>query len=288
MLRTLAALVAAALVSGCSGGAPATAPARSPGTTPGGTTGSASPSVAPTSSAPVVPAAPRNAACYRLTGRQLTRPTNTSKPVPCAGVHTARTIYVGTVDTVVDGHSVRVDSATVQKQVATACPRRLAAYVGGSRTSRDLSRLHVVWFSPTLAQSDRGARWFRCDLVVFAKGAALLELPRRDPLRRVLDRPRALDTYGLCGTAAPGAPGFERVACRLGHSWRAIDTIPLSGGNRYPGARAVSRAGDAGCKAAARSRAADTLKFTYGWEWPKAAQWAAGQRFGYCWVPTRD
>ena len=49
--------------------------------------------------------------------------------------------------------------------------------------------------------------------------------------------PGALATYGLCGTAAPGAPGFQRVICGQRHSWRAIDTIGLSGGARYPGRR---------------------------------------------------
>ncbi len=287
MLRSLVALTAAALVSGCSGGAPET-PARSESTS-AATTRSVSPSATATPRAPVVvPPAPRNAACYRLTRRQLTRPTNSSTPVPCTGAHTARTIHVGTLDTVVDGHAVTDDSDTVQRQIATTFPRRLAAYVGGSPTERNLSRLHVVWFSPTLRQSDRGARWFRCDLVAFGTGESLLDLPRRDRLSGVLDRPGALDTFGLCGTAAPGSSGFERVACGLDHSWRAVDTIALTGGRRYPGVDAVRRIGDARCKAAARSRADNALRFTYGWEWPTAGQWASGQHFGYCWVPTRN
>ena len=57
----------------------------------------------------------------------------------------------------VDGHAVAVDSAGVQHQLATTCPRKLAAYVGGSAEVADLSRFNVVWFSPTLEQSDRGA-----------------------------------------------------------------------------------------------------------------------------------
>jgi hypothetical protein len=95
-----------------------------------------------------------------------------------------------------------------------------------------------------------------------------------------------LDTYGLCGTAAPGARGFERVACARRHTWRAFTTVPLPGGTAYPGTTKVRTAGDDVCKARARARATDALKFRYGWEWPTREQWSTGQHFGYCWVPA--
>jgi hypothetical protein len=271
-----AAALAVLLVSGCTGGTPTSAPAASSG---------GSPSTASTSAAPVVPAPPRGA-CYRLAVRELTRPASSSRPVPCDGVHTSLTIHVGRLRTAVDGHTVAVGSAVVTKRLAGTCRRALASYVGGSRTTRDLSRFNVVWFSPTPEQSGQGARWSRCDLVAFERAEALLALPPARRLEGALARPGGLDTYGLCGTAAPGARGFERVLCGRRHAWRAIDTIPLPGGSRYPGVPKVRRAGDAGCKAAARSRAADTLRFRYGWEYPTAGQWAVGQHFGYCWVPS--
>jgi hypothetical protein len=285
----IAAGVAAVLVAGCSGGPPASAPA-SGGAASSASSASVSPSAAASasrSSRPrvVVPAPPRKAACYRLTSAQLTRPTNDSRPVPCSRAYTARTIHVGRLDTVVAGHSVAVDSDAVQRQLAGTCRRELASYVGGSTTTRRLSRLNVAWFSPTLAQSDRGADWFRCDVVAFSQGDALLDLPPPQRLKGLLSRAGALDDYGLCGTAAPATRGFDRVVCGRPHAWRAISTIELAGGKRYPGAARVRRAGDSGCKDAARSRADDTLKFSYGWEWPTAAQWAAGQHFGYCWAP---
>ncbi len=278
------AVVAAVLVAGCSGGTPASAPAASSSSSSTGSpsgVSSASPSPRPR----VVPPAPKKAACYRLSSAQLTRPTNDSRPVPCSRPYTARTVHVGRLDTVVAGHSVAVDSDVVQRQLADTCRRELASYVGGSETTRRLSRLNVAWFSPTLAQSERGADWFRCDVVAFSKGDGLLDLPRPDRLKGLLSRAGALDTYGLCGTSAPATRGFERVVCGRRHAWRAISTIDLAGGSRYPGAARVRSAGDTGCKDAARSRAEDTLKFSYGWEWPTAAQWAAGQHFGYCWAP---
>lgn len=290
----MAVLLGALMASGCSGGTPGSAATPAPTATPSGSSsGPASPDVSAPSSearaseapAPVVPPAPRNAACYRLTSRQLFRPTNDSRPVTCLRAHTARTIHVGRLDTVVAGHSVAVDSDAVQRQLASSCRREFANYVGGSATTRDLSRLNVVWFSPTLAQADRGAAWFRCDLVAFARGNSLLDLPQADRLRGVLGRSGSLATYGLCGNAAPASRGFQRVVCGRKHSWRAISTIRLAGGASYPGTATVRRAGDSGCKDAARSRAENTLKFSYGWEWPTRDQWAVGQHFGYCWAP---
>jgi hypothetical protein len=285
VIRTAVPLLAAAvLAAGCSGGTPTSAPA-SGGSSPSSPSPSAVVSASPSPRPRVVPPAPRKAACYRLTSAQLTRPTNDSRPVPCSRAYTARTVHVGRLDTVVAGHSVAVDSDVVQRQLADTCRRELASYVGGSTSTRRLSRLNVAWFSPTLAQSDRGADWFRCDVVAFSRGDALLDLPPPHRLKGLLGRAGALDAYGLCGTAAPATRGFQRVVCGRPHAWRAISTIDLAGGRKYPGAARVRRAGDAGCKDAARSRADDTLRFSYGWEWPTAAQWAAGQHFGYCWAP---
>jgi hypothetical protein len=283
-MRALPAVLATVLLlAGCSGD-PAAPPAPSAPSSSATTSVTASPEAAPSTPA-VVPAAPRSSACYRLSTSQLTRPTNASTPVSCTARHTAQTIYVGTLDTVVDGHSVAVDSATVQRQLSTTCPRRLAAYVGGSRSARDLSRFNVVWFSPTLAQSDAGADWFRCDLIAFAGQDRLAPLPGTRRLRGVLGRRGALADYGLCGTSAPGQRGFQRVICGRGHSWRAIDTIDLAGGQGYPGTRRVRSAGDSDCKDLARARSSNTLRFRYGWEWPTRQQWDRGQHFGYCWVP---
>ncbi|HYO41437.1 MAG TPA: septum formation family protein [Nocardioidaceae bacterium] len=288
MRAPLVAVVVVTVLSGCTARAPspagdAASPAASASSPDLSTTGTATTGVTPT---PVVPPPPPKAACYRLGSAELTRPTHAGRPVPCSRRHTALTIHVGRLEPAAAGGRLAVDSPAVQKHLAETCPRRLAAFVGGSRRQRDLSRLAVVWFGPTLQEADAGARWFRCDLVAFDRGATLLALPGARRLRGVLDRTGALDAYGLCGTTAPGAAGFQRVACARRHSWRAIDTLALEG-RSYPGARGARRAGDAACKAEARSRAENTLSFRYGWEWPTAAQWRAGQRFGYCWAPER-
>ncbi|MGN6128797.1 MAG: septum formation family protein [Nocardioidaceae bacterium] len=264
------------------------------GCTSGGGTPRSQPSVSASASAsagtpapalPVVPPAPEEKACYRLSLAQLTRPTNDSRPVPCGSHHDAQTIYVGTLDTVVGGHPGPVDSDHVQKQRASTCPAELADYLGGTRTDRRLSRFGVVWFSPTIQQADKGANWFRCDAIAFARGSSLYGLPVPHRLHGALDADHALDRYGLCGTAQPGAASFERVICALRHSWRAISTIHLAGGEKYPGVGAVRDAGDSTCKDQVRARNPSSLKYSYGWEWPTRKQWQAGQHYGFCWAP---
>jgi hypothetical protein len=249
-------------------------------------TPSASDSTSPSPSAPARPPAPKAGACYRLTLEDAARPTHDGDPVKCTGKHTARTIHVGRLDTVVDGHAVGVDSDRVQQQLATTCPGMLTKFLGGSAEDRALSRFQAIWFSPTLEEHEAGADWFRCDVVAVAGPDRLLDLPADDKLRGILDRPGTLDTYGLCGTAQPGARGFERVACALPHSWVAIDTIPIGGGDRYPGVARVRRAGEEACSDGVRARNDLILEYQYGWEWPTADQWAAGQRFGFCWAPN--
>lgn len=274
-------VLAGAALAGCtSGGSDDAGGAPSPSASAPSSAAAPSPTATPS------PPAPRDEACYRLSLEQLTKPTNASPAGSCADKHDAQTIYVGTLDDVVDGHAVTVDSRTVQRQLATVCPRRLAAYLGGDRQTLDLSRFHVVWFSPTLAQSDRGADWFRCDVIAFGRGDTLFRLPPPAKLRGALGRPGALASYGLCGTAAPGAKDFERVICAQRHSWQAFSTIALAGGRRYPGVAAVRDRGDDTCKAQAQARAGNSLKYEYGWEWPTRKQWTHGQHYGYCWMPS--
>jgi hypothetical protein len=238
----------------------------------------AAPSAAP-------PEPPQKRACYRLRPGQLTRPTNDSVRVACRGRHTATTIAVGRIDSVVDGHLLAVDARHVQRRIARTCPRRLDDFLGGDPEARALSRFAVVWFSPTVAQNDRGADWFRCDVVAFAGADTLLPLPPPGRLKGILDDEAALDRFGLCGTAAPGAKNFSRVACARRHSWRAVSTIPLDG-DSYPGRQAVREAGDAPCRDQVRALAGAPDRFRYGWEWPTRAQWRRGQHHGFCWAPA--
>lgn len=286
LLGTTAAAIA--LLAGCTGSGDQP---RDPPRTASASGSPAASSTAPASPGPdagpdaAPPPAPEVGRCYRLSWDEATAPTSDAAPVPCGQTHTAQTFHVGTLDLVVDGHLLAVDSEHAQRQVARTCQRRLARYVGGDAEERRLSRLHAVWFSPTLAESDQGASWFRCDLVAPAASRSLARLPPPGRLEGILDREEGARRFGLCATSAPGSPGFERVTCSRRHRWRALATIRIAGGSDYPGVRAVRRAGNDTCRDLVRERSVSPERFRYGWEWPTREQWREGRRFGYCWAP---
>ena len=225
---------------------------------------------------------PEAGECYRLTYDDALAPTTDAKPVRCSRRHTAQTYHVGTLDAVVDGHLLAVDATRVRAQAATECPRRLGRFLGGDEQDLRLSVLRAVWFSPSLAQSDEGEYWFRCDVISLAGDATLGRLAV--PPRRVLASAPGRTAYGLCGSAEPGTAGFQRVACSAAHSWRAVATYTLEDGS-YPGTAELRRVGDDRCRVVGQQRADDPLTYRWGFDYPNQEQWRSGVRFGLCWVP---
>jgi hypothetical protein len=257
-----------ALLAGCSSGSPESSDKPGAG--------------ASASSAPPAPEPPVVGACHELTLGEATDPVDSGTSIPCGQPHTSQTYKVGKLSALADGHLLAVDSPTVQARLAKACPPALPKFVGGTQTTQRLSRLEAVWFGPSLEQADAGADWFRCDVVGLRKEGALISLPRRT--KGILDAQDALDRFGTCGTSAPDAQGFQRVVCSEKHSWRAVDVVDLPASTRYL-AKDAAATGDSACKDVAAERANGALKYTWSFEWPTRAQWAAGQRYGYCWVP---
>lgn len=252
----------------------------------------ADPSPTPSTSAaaptPAAPApVPANGLCYAMSYDAALAPTSDAGPVPCRRQHTTQTFHVGPLDTVVDGHLLAVDSERVKQQLATACPRRFASYVGGTPEQRRLSVLRPTWFSPTVPESDQGQSWFRCDVVAVSAPRTLAPLVGR--MQGVLTTPAGRDRYGLCANSRPGVRGFRHVMCSANDAWRAIATVavPPATAGRWPGEGAARAAGRV-CADIARGRARDPLSFTWGYEYPTEKQWAAGQRHGFCWVPRSN
>jgi len=224
---------------------------------------------------------PKPSTCYRLSWEAAIAPTTDDPHVSCKHAYTARTFYVGTIDAVVEGHLLAVDSRRVREQVAQECPRRLAKYLGGSREELRLTMLRPIWFSPTIAQSDEGEDWFRCDVIALAGNQKLSML--HGPVKGALSGDG--EKYGMCGTDDPASKDFERVICSRHHSWRAIATIDSSA-HKYPGTSKLRSAGKTECEDPARQVADDQLNVTWSYEPPTKPQWQAGQHYGICWVPS--
>ncbi|MDN7120750.1 septum formation family protein [Nocardioides sp. ChNu-153] len=271
---TVLAAAAVLALAGCSGGDEGDGSGTPPAPSSSTTTAAAPPTAAG------VPRPPLDA-CYALSAEEAVAPTSAADPVDCAASPTAVTYEVGALDLYDAGHLLAVDSAQVQRTLATTCRAGLASYLGTDETTLRLSVLRSVWFSPSLEQSDAGADWYRCDVIAVVAEATLGEL--EPTMRGVLAD--GVRSWGLCGTARPGEAGFQRVACGLDHTWRAVEVVDLGTG-AYPGAEAAQGAGSEPCQEAARELAADALDYEWGYEWPSAEQWAAGQTWGTCWAPA--
>jgi hypothetical protein len=226
--------------------------------------------------------APEVGECHALSLEQATAPSAEDTGVRCRGRHTSVTVAVRPLDLLDDGHLLDVDSAAAADRFTRTCSPRLARWAGGDEETRRLSRLQVVWFAPTREQVEAGADWVRCDLVAVASEQRLLPLPARS--RGMLDRPRVAERFATCGTASPDAGGFERVSCGQPHRWRAVGTHDFAAGSRYLG-DAATAALESRCEDVASARSPGALELTWASEWPTRAQWDAGQRWGWCWVP---
>ena len=237
-----------------------------------------SPAPTPTETIPPTPPKPpHRRACYRLRYDDALAPTRSRKPVPCTGRHTAVTFFVGSFP-----KSLPVDGSAVHRLESTACPRRFAAFLGGTRDARRLSMFRTVWFTPTVEQAARGAHWFECVAIALRDEQHLALVQGR--VEGALRRPEARDHYALCGTAEPGSAGFEQRICAAPHSWKALRTVPFAPGP-YPGVDQVRSAGQQPCRDAGRAAASDPLNYQWSYTWPTLSQWRAGQTYGVCWAP---
>ena len=253
-------LAAALLLGGCTGDDPADPES--------GPKQSASPTATATAT-PTPPPKPRDRSCYRLDHAAALAQTADVDSVPCTARHTAMTYALGALGAGVDP--------------ARTCTERFATFVGGTPEDRRLSMLRPVWFTPTEDDLAAGASWYRCDAVALAGPDRLAPLTGR--LKGALDREQQRDRYAMCSPASPGAPGFERVVCSGRHDWRAVATVPFTA-KRYPGLAKVRGAGEVPCEDAGAAAAGGSLDYEWGYEWPTADQWRAGQRYGICWAPV--
>jgi len=271
MRRVVAALAAAVVLAGCTPTADAPAPSDEPAPAASTRTETTPPDPPDPGPTPVL------GECHALTFRQALAVVGRTAPVPCRRTHTAQTYFVGTLDlTTKSGFTRRVDSQAAQRQMRTACTRRLPRHLGRTPRELRLSMVRAVWFTPSPARAEAGADWFRCDVVAVAGPRQLLDLPRRT---------KGWAAPAMCATSAPGTPAFDRVACSRRHSWRAVATVDIPG-RRLPAADAIAERMDPVCRDVAAGSADDPLDFSWSQESPTREQWEAGQRYGICWVPA--
>ena len=226
-------------------------------------------------------ATPKVGACRDLSAGDLDRPSNADPVVPCGHHHTAETFAAGTLPAAT-GSSY--DDKRHGTFAYTECTKRFQEFLGADESLALRVQLSWAWFRPSRKGWDRGARWYRCDLVGGPTGATKLRsLPTEAQGLFAHELP---DPWLTCarGTTVPRS---TKVPCSEPHDWRAVATIKVGlPGDAYPGDRIV--------EVRSRDRCSDWIgawshyaaDYDFGYTWFHEAEWAAGNRRSICWART--
>jgi hypothetical protein len=119
-------------------------------------------------------AAPVTGRCYNLTYSQIMPMSSTVPYVHCTDKHTTKTFYVKNVPSTVDYK--HITGAEFSKVAIQICQPKFVTTLGSTPENQHLTVYDYVFFAPTSAQRAAGARWVRCDLVLWG-GKSLRALP---------------------------------------------------------------------------------------------------------------
>lgn len=255
----LLAVALALTLSACGGGGPTGPDAtKSPGPQSGSSSATQQPPPPPQPRLGM----PGKGQCSRLTYPQSTSAVAGARSVPCRRQHNAVVAHAGLVPQAITAQTPAGRRRAVAAKVCEPAFRRV---VGGSPELRAASLLTWVFYTPSAAQLEKGARWVRCD-VIARSGRELVPLPDARPLlaRGLPDQLRVCqDRRG------------RDVSCARPHQFRVEATFAAPG-NAYPGASFT---------AVARDRCGALLEGRLGyWQPPSRTGWAAGDRFVRCLV----
>lgn len=224
---------------------------------------------------------PTIGACRDLTVDDLDQPSNADPVVDCARDHTAQTFAIGTLP---DDTGSAYRDERHGKFVFETCSRGFREFLGADESLAMRTQLGWAWFRPSQRGWDRGARWYRCDLVGGPTGAKRLrDLPEQAKGLFSADRPDAWLTCARGETVAES----EKVPCSEDHDWRAVTTIKVGQPDEeYPGDRIV--------QVRSRDRCSDWVgswlhyppDYDYGYSWFREAEWSTGNRRSICWART--
>jgi hypothetical protein len=259
-----AAVLGAVLITGCTGGG-------------------ADPAAAPTADGVQRPSVGE---CRTYDAVAAEAPVEDSSPVSCEDVHTAETIAV------IDGlPAPSKDGAWTDEQLSTAARLGCNATVHADAlsvrpTALATTRLTQTFFAPTAAQARAGARWLRCDSVVFDGGDPSLVTGRH---RALLDSPGA---FALCAPKPP-ADAFTAVRCGTADDataplYAAVGAVDLTPYASAPAGTAANEARAAvtqKCEAAV-SAASDSDDPRWTTTFP--TEGVAGEDVARCWLRVED
>jgi hypothetical protein len=225
--------------------------------------------------------APDQGACRALTPDDAKQPSNATRTVPCTDKHTAETFAVEQLPA--EYADAGYDATRVATYASTTCTAKLQEFLGADESTVMRSVLSWVWFRPSQDAWDKGARWFRCDVVGGSAGSSYAALPASaDGL--LTGRPE--DSWMAC-VNGPSVQSSPKVPCTAKHNWRAVTTIKVGDpDDAYPGSAKVEATTKDYCSSSVAAWLGYPKSYDYGYTWFQRSEWDAGNRRSVCWAET--
>ncbi|MBJ7357134.1 septum formation family protein, partial [Nocardioides sp.] len=106
---------------------------------------------------------PELGACRVLTPEDVEQRSNASPAVDCADRHTAETFAVGDLPS--ELHDVDYESAELGAFAYETCGERFETFLDADESVVMRTVVSWAWFRPSEKAWEKGARWYRCDVV---------------------------------------------------------------------------------------------------------------------------
>ena len=224
---------------------------------------------------------PKLGACYDLSPEDTSKPSSDAAPVDCSKPHTAQTFAIGTLpestgkDYTSQGHG---------KYIYPTCEKAFEKFLSVDESLALRIRLSWSWFRPSTRGWDKGARWYRCDVVGGAADATSYHaLPKT---AEGLFRARPPEQWLTCAQGGT-VNSSKKVSCSEKHNWRAVTTIKLGDEKAaYPGDRLVEVRSRDYCSDSVGAWMNYPVDYEFGYTYFHAAEWATGNRRTVCWAKT--
>jgi hypothetical protein len=164
------------------------------------------------------------------------------------------------------------------------CQRKFQNFLGGDESLVLRSTVTWAWFRPSKGAWDKGARWWRCDVVGGGEQTkSFLKLPTTAK-GILLGRPS--DKWMIC-VNGPSVSDAEKIPCSQKHTWRAVTTIVVGQpDDDYPGDKDVETRTRDFCSDSVGAWLNYPVDYDYGYTWFHEAEWKAGNRRSICWAQT--
>jgi hypothetical protein len=224
---------------------------------------------------------PKLGACYQLTPEDTARPSNDDEAVACSGQHTAQTFAIGTLPA---SSGTEWKSRGHGTYVFTTCERAFEKFLGVDASLALRIRLSWAWFRPSEKGWEKGARWYRCDVVGGPDDAtAYSPLPAT---AKGLFAGKPPEQWLTCAQG-PTVARSKKVPCTAKHDWRAVTTIKLGEDkDAYPGDRIVEVRSRDFCSDSVGAWMNYPVDYEFGYTFFHEAEWKAGNRRTVCWAKT--